>query len=177
VDRFRVGVLGATGLVGQRLAERLSAHPWFEIAALAASERSAGRPYGEVVRWTLSADPPEELARMVVRPCDPSALEDCDLVFSGLDAAAAREIEPGFSRAGFPVVSNSSALRLNADVPIVVPEVNASHLAIVEKRLPRGNGGFVVTNPNCSVAGLVIALAPLHRARTVTRVVVATQSK
>jgi aspartate-semialdehyde dehydrogenase len=171
---FSVGVLGATGLVGQRLVERLSGHPWFRIRVLGASERSVGRRYGETVRWRLSEDPPGAAAALTVQPCDPEAFEGCDLVLSGLEAGAAREVEPRFVAAGFRLVSNSSAMRMLADVPIVVPEVNASHLAVLAAQRRRTGGGSVVTNPNCSVTGLVLALAPLHRAFGVRRVVVAT---
>jgi len=174
VGPFRVGILGATGLVGQRLVERLASHPWFEIGVLGASERSAGRPYRETVRWRLSEDPPAEAASLTVRPCVPGEFEGCHLVFSGLDAGAAREIEPRFVEAGFAVVSNSSAFRMEPDVPIVVPEVNAAHLTILAAQRERTGGGYIVTNPNCSVTGLVLALAPLHRAFGVRRVVVAT---
>ncbi len=171
---FRVGILGATGLVGQRLVQRIAAHPWFELTALAASDRSAGRRYGEAVRWRISSDPPAEATALAVRPCRAADLADCDLVLSGLDAGAAREVEPGFVDAGLAVVSNSSAFRLADDVPIVVPEVNASHLALVDVQRRRRRPGFLVTNPNCSVTGLVLALAPLHRAFGVRRVVVST---
>lgn len=173
MDRLRVGILGATGIVGQRIVERLSDHPWFVTTAVAASERSVGRRYGESVRWTVSEDPPPAVAALSVAPCHPDAMRDCDLVLSALDAANAREIEPLFVRAGFPVVSNASAHRMHDRVPLIVPEVNVAHLAIVESTAARGEG-FVVTNPNCSVTGLVMALAPLHRAFGVRRVVVTT---
>ncbi len=174
MERYRVGVLGATGLVGQRIVERLAAHPWFDLGVLGASERSAGRIYREIVRWRLSEDPPTAAADLVVAPCDPGEFGSCDLVLSGLDAGAAREIEPRFVEAGFAVVSNSSAFRMEADVPIVVPEVNASHLDVLPAQRKRTGGGYIVTNPNCSVTGLVLALAPLHREVGVRRVVVAT---
>ncbi len=174
MERVRVGILGATGLVGQRLVDRLASHPWFELVALAASDRSAGAAYAEVCRWSLSSPLPAAWASVPVRPSRPADLGDCDLVFSALDPAAAREIEPAFLAAGFVVVSNSSAHRMEPDVPLVIPEVNASHLALVEKQRRRTGGGFVVTNPNCSVTGLALALAPLHATFGVKRVVVAT---
>ena len=142
--------------------------------ALGASDRSAGRPYGEVARWLLSEAPPPRVAQEIVRPCEPEAFAECDLVLSGLDARVARDIEAAFARAGHAVVSNSSAFRMEEDVPLLVPEVNASHLALVESQRARVGGGFVVTNPNCSVTGLALALAPLHRAFEVRRVFVAT---
>ena len=174
VSRYAVGILGATGLVGQRLVERLAAHPWFEPVALGASDRSAGRPYGEAARWLLSEGPPPAVARQVVRPCTPEAFADCDVVLSGLDTRVAREIEGAFALAGHAVVSNSSAFRMEEDVPLLVPEVNAAHLALLPAQRARSGAGFVVTNPHCSVTGLVLALAPLHRAFGVRRVFVAT---
>lgn len=170
---YRAGVLGATGLVGQTLVARLSVHRWFDLRALAGSDRSAGRPYRESVRGAADRTLDPAVGDAEVRPCEPAALDDCDVVFSALDAAAGRTIEREFARAGFAVVSNSSAHRMAADVPILVPEVNAAHLALVE-RARAGGGGYVVTNPNCSAAGLVIALAPLHREFGVNRVVVTT---
>jgi aspartate-semialdehyde dehydrogenase len=173
VVRYRVGVLGATGLVGQRLVERLHRHPWFGVSALAASERSAGSRYGECVRWRLGGEPPAWAADLRVRPCRPDALEDCDLVLSALDGRTGAEVEPAFRDAGISVVSNSAALRMHPDVPLLVPEINAGHLDLLAARRTPG-AGAVVTNPNCSVAGLVMALAPLHRAFGVRRVVVTT---
>lgn len=172
--RYRVGILGATGLVGQRLLERLEGHPWFETAALGASERSAGRPYGEAVRWALDGEPPPDPAGLPVHACEPRAFEGCDLVLSGLDAESGRRIEPRFVEAGHAVVSNCSAHRSLPDVPVVVPEVNASHLDLIEAQRRRTGRGFLVTNPNCSVTGLVLALAPLHRAFVARRAVVVT---
>src|SRR3989304_263086 len=170
----RVGVLGATGMVGQRLVERLPRHPWFEVRALCAAERSAGRRYADAVRWTVSSDPPREIADLVLRPCRSVDLSDCDLVVSGLDASVALEVEKDCARAGLAVVSNSSAHRMDSDVPLLVPEVNADHLALVSLQQKRTGGGFIITNPNCSVTGLALALAPLHRAYGVRRVVVST---
>lgn len=174
MERLRAGILGATGFVGQRLVERLASHPWFELVALTASERSAGAAYAEACRWSLPSPLPAAFADMRVRPSRPADLRDCDLVFSALDPAAAKEIEPAFVAAGFPVVSNSSAYRMEPDVPLLIPEINASHLALLETQRRRTGGGFVVTNPNCSVTGLALALAPLHAAFGVKRLVVAT---
>lgn len=174
MEPYRVGIMGATGLVGQRLLQRLDGHDWFRVVALAASERSAGRRYAEASSWRLPGEPPEAYASMVVRSCTADALNDCDLVLSGLDAATAREVEPALASSGIAVVSNASAFRMVSDVPLVVPEVNASHLELVERQARRHGGGYIVTNPNCSVTGLVLALAPLHRRYGVRRVVVAT---
>lgn len=171
---YKVGILGATGMVGQRLVQRVSGHPWFEIEALTASDRSAGRPYGEATRWSLSADPPPAVAAQTVLPSRVDVLGGCDLVLSGLDADVAREIEVECARAGLAVVSNSGAHRQGSDVPLLVPEVNAAHLALLDLQHGRIGPGFIVTNPNCSVTGLALALAPLHRAFGVRRAVVAT---
>ena len=166
---YRVGIAGATGLVGQRLLARLAAHPWFRVEALGASERSAGRAFGDVARWMLPAPIPDAMARLEVGGCAPSDFARCDLVLSALDTGPAREIEPALARAGIAVVSNSSAFRMAAEVPLVIPEVNGARLETVAR-----DGGWIVTNPNCSVTGLALALAPLHRSFGVRRVVVAT---
>jgi len=171
---YRVGILGATGLVGQRLIERLAGHPWFRVAAVAASERSAGRSFAEAVSWRLSSCLPADVAAQTVRPCRIEELHDCDLVLSALDASVAGQLEPRLAEAGIPVISNSSAFRQHDDVPLVVPEVNASHLAMLDEVQQRNGGGFIVTNPNCSTTGLVMAMAPLHRSFGIERLVVST---
>lgn len=169
-----VGILGATGVVGQRLLSLLAEHPWFEPTWLAASDRSRGRSYGEAARWHLRTPLP---ARIAALPLHEAAPEGCGprLVFSALDAAVARELEPRFAAAGHLVISNSSALRMRADVPLLIPEVNPEHLALLgaQEDYRRSRGG-VVTNPNCSTIGLVLALAPLERAFGVERAFVAT---
>jgi aspartate-semialdehyde dehydrogenase len=159
--KWRAGVLGATGLVGQRLVKLLSGHPWFELTEVAASERSSGRSYGEAVRWHLDGPLPEAARSLVVKSLDPSL--DCDFVFSALDSSVAGGAEEDFARAGYPVVSNSKNHRMDPDVPLLIPEVNAAHLeAIPAQQKNRGyQGGFIVTNPNCSTAGLVLVLKPL----------------
>ena len=168
---YHVGIAGATGLVGQRLVARVAVHPWFRLAALGASERSAARAYGDVIRWMLQDEVPASAAAMIVSGCQPSDFSACDLVLSALDAAVAATVEPMLAHEGLAVVSNSSALRMAADVPLLVPEVNAE---AVVRIAARARAGFVVTNPNCSVAGLALALAPLDRAFGVRRVVVTT---
>jgi aspartate-semialdehyde dehydrogenase len=174
VQPYRVGILGATGVVGQRLVARLREHPWFELAAVAASDRSAGKLYGEAVAWTLAGDAPEGAARLRLRSCRPQELPDCDLVLSALDASVARDVEPAFVESGFAVVSNSSAFRQADDVPLLIPEVNASHVALVERQRARTGGGYIVTNPNCSVTGLAVTVAPIERAFGLVRLVVTT---
>lgn len=174
MEPYRVGILGATGLVGQRLIERLEAHPWLRIAVLAASERSADRSYADAVSWRLASELPRDVAGLTVRPCLVEEMRQCDLVLSALDTPIAAELEPRFAAAGFPVISNSSAFRQDEEVPLVVPEVNASHLALLDAVQKRNDGGFIVTNPNCSTTGLVLAMAPLHRRFGLERIVVST---
>ena len=160
--KLAVGILGATGIVGQRFIQMLERHPWFDVAWLAASDRSEGRAYGEAARWRLKTAIPERVANMTVSPARPDGAPK--IIFAALDAAIARELEPQFAAAGCAVVSNSSALRMQADVPLVIPEVNGDHIRLIEcQSWRRQSGGFVVTNPNCSAIGLVMALAPLHR--------------
>ena len=175
MEKIKVGILGATGMVGQRFIQLLEDHPWFEIGDLAASERSAGKPYEEAVsgRWKLEAPIPEKVASMVVKACEPGL--DCKLVFSALDASFAEPVEQGFAKAGYIVSSNSRNHRMVDDVPLLIPEVNAEHTAIIEQQKKRfNNKGYIVTNPNCSTIGLVLALAPLHKKYTITKMVVTT---
>src|SRR6516164_585685 len=172
-QKIPVGILGATGVVGQRFIQLLEDHPWFEVAWLAASDRSAGQRYGDAVRWRLKTPIPEQVRSMPVSNASPE--ESPRIIFAALDAGIARELEPQFAAAGCAVVSNSSAFRMQADVPLVVPEVNAEHLVLLEcQRWRRESGGFIVTNPNCSAIGLVVALAPLHRTFVVESVFVTT---
>ncbi len=159
MQKYRVGILGATGAVGQQFIRLLAAHPWFEVTALAASERSAGKPYHEAGRWILSTPIPESLAAMTVQTATPDL--DCDFVFSGLDAAVAGDIEAAFAQAGYGVLSNARNYRLDPTVPLLIPEVNPGHTALIAQQQWEG-GGFIVTNPNCSTVGLVMALKPLH---------------
>jgi aspartate-semialdehyde dehydrogenase len=174
METYNIGILGATGLVGQRMVERLEGHPWFRVSVLAASDRSSGRLYAEAVDWRLSADPPEYARRMQVRSCVPEELANCDLVLSALDTEVARSVEPSFASAGFAVISNSSAYRHEAAVPLLVPEINSEHLRLLEGGGSVEGAGYIVTNPNCSVTGLALAVAPLHRRYGVRRLLVAT---
>jgi aspartate-semialdehyde dehydrogenase len=158
--KIPVGILGATGIVGQRFVQMLEHHPWFEVAWLAASDRSEGRPYAEAARWRLKTAIPDRVAKLTVAPAAPDGAPK--VIFAALDASIAAELEPKFAEAGCAVVSNSSALRMAKDVPLVIPEVNAGHVKLIESQAWRKkSGGFVVTNPNCSAIGLVLALAPL----------------
>lgn len=161
-NKLSVGILGATGIVGQRFIQLLEHHPWFEVTWLAASDRSEGRPYAQAARWRLKTTIPERVAKMMVSPATPEGAPK--IIFAALDSAIAKEMEPQFAAAGCAVVSNSSALRMQSDVPLVIPEVNADHLPLIEAQAWRkASGGFAVTNPNCSAIGLVLALAPLHQ--------------
>lgn len=172
MSRIPVGILGATGAVGQRLVQLLASHPWFEISELAASDRSAGKPYAEACRWRLPEAPPAAAADLVVRECGERF--ESRLLFSGLDASVAGEVEQTLAERGHAVVSNARNHRTGADVPLLVPEVNAEHLAALDVQRRRLGGGCIVTNPNCSVIGLVLPLAALHREFGVTRVAVVT---
>jgi aspartate-semialdehyde dehydrogenase len=172
-SKLRVGILGATGTVGQRFVQLLEDHPQFEVWALAASDRSQGKTYQEACTWRLPGDMPSNVRSLIVEAPRPPL--DCDLVFSSLPGEMAREVEGDFARAGFPVISNSSAYRMNEDVPLLIPEVNYEHLGLLDgEACAQGQkGGFIVTNPNCSTIMLALALAPLH-ARFGVEAVVAT---
>jgi aspartate-semialdehyde dehydrogenase len=157
--KIPVAILGATGSVGQRFAALLADHPWFTVAFLAASERSAGRPYREVVRWVQPTPLPRQLGAMTLVPCRPDAVGDCRLAFSALDSSVAEETEGAFAAAGCWVVSNTRSHRMHPLVPLVVPEVNPDHLDLAARQ---GFGpGRILTNPNCSTIGLTLALKPL----------------
>src|SRR5450755_2193611 len=159
--KISVGILGATGIVGQRFVQMLEGHPWFEVAWLAASDRSEGRLYGEAARWKLKTAIPDSIAEMRISPAKPQGAPK--LIFAALDASIAAELEPKFAAAGHAVITNSSALRMQKDVPLVIPEVNPDHIKLLECQAWRKqSNGFVVTNPNCSAIGLVIALKPLQ---------------
>jgi aspartate-semialdehyde dehydrogenase len=162
VQKIPVGILGATGIVGQRFVQMLEHHPWFEIGWLAASDRSEGKLYAEAARWKLRTPIPANVAKMTVSTATPA--DAPKVIFAALDSGIAAELEPRFAEAGCAVVTNSSALRMKTDVPLIIPEVNPGHIKLVEcQSWRRKSGGFVVTNPNCSAIGLVIALAPLEQ--------------
>jgi len=167
--QIRVGILGATGTVGQRFVQMLEGHPQFKVTALAASDRSVGKTYAEACPWRLPGEMPSSVRGLAVQPPRPPL--DCDVIFSSLPGDVAREAEGCFAAADFPVITNSSSYRMDADVPLLVPEVNAEHLGMLDGR--KGQG-FIVTNPNCSAIGIALALAPLHRAFGVEACVVTT---
>ena len=172
--KFRVGILGATGVVGQRFIQLLESHPQFAVTALAASDRSQGKTYAEACTWRLPGEMPESVREIGVEP--PAPPLDCDFVFSSLPGEVAKVTEEDFAQAGYPVISNSSPHRMGADVPLLIPEVNHEHLALIDvQRAKRGyDRGFIVTNPNCSAIAVVMALAPLHAKFGVTSCVVTT---
>ena len=171
---LRAGILGATGAVGQRFVQLLQGNPWFEITALAASERSVGMPYGRACTWRLPGDCPPAVRDLTVQACEPGM--DCEVVFSALPAGPAQEIEERIAAAGYAVFSNASAHRMDPDVPLLIPEVNPDHLRLIstQRRVRGWDGGFIVTNPNCSTIGLTLALKPLHDAFGVRRAIVTT---
>jgi aspartate-semialdehyde dehydrogenase len=176
MGKTKVGVVGATGAVGQQLVRMLDGHPWFEVAAMAGSARTTGKRYGDTLRPTYGAPPLDDrLSDMQLAPSQAESFSECRIVFSALPSEAAQEIEPELARAGLAVVSNASTHRAEPDVPLIVPEVNPDHLRLVDtQRRERGWSGFIVTNPNCSAIILTLALAPLHRAFGLRRVFVTT---
>lgn len=161
-QRLPVAVLGATGSVGQRFIQLLEHHPWFRLHEVVASERSEGKPYGRAAQWRLDTAMPEPAAEMKVKPL--YAPLESTLLFSALDSSVAGEAEDHYADRGCAVVSNSRNHRLDPDVPLLIPEVNCEHLDALEKqRRRRKSRGYIVTNPNCSVVGLAMAIAPIER--------------
>jgi aspartate-semialdehyde dehydrogenase len=147
----------------------LAGHPWFELSALAASERSMGRPFSEVANWVIPGDPPAGIGEMIVRPLEPDL--PARIVFSALPSSVAREIEPAFARAGYAVCSNASAFRQSPDVPLLIPEVNADHVHLIRRqRQVKGWAGLLVTSPNCTCTGMALPLKPLDEAFGLRRV-------
>ena len=175
MERIKVGVLGATGMVGQRFIQLLEGHPLFEIVEVAASERSANRTYAEVMqgKWKVEGDIPPRVGQLRVKECIPEL--DCRLVFSALDSNVAGKIEEDFALAGYVVSSNSRNHRMDPDVPLLIPEVNADHLDIIPQQKARWDSdGYIITNPNCAVIGLVMVLAPLYTEFGFDKVIVTT---
>jgi aspartate-semialdehyde dehydrogenase len=174
MKKYRVGILGATGTVGQRFVQLLENHPQFEVTALAASDRSTGKPFSQACAWKLAGAMPDYVKEIVVEPIEPPL--DCDLVFSSLPSNVARETEEAFARAGYAVISNSSSYRMDEDVPLLIPEINSQHLGLIEiQQRKRGFGtGFIITNPNCAVVSFAPPLAALDRKFGVESVFVTT---
>jgi len=170
-----VGILGATGMVGQRFIQLLADHPEFEITALTASQRSAGKKYEDAVTWHLDTGIPESVKDITVVDTDPAEVKDVEIVFSALPTDTAAVVEPKFAAAGMKVASNASAMRMEPDVPLVIPEVNPEHLELIEtQQKNRGWDGFIVTNPNCSTIALTLTLKPLYDQFNIKRVYVST---
>jgi len=172
---LKAAVLGATGNVGQIFVQLLDGHPWFKASVVAASERSKGRTYGEASRWRQSTPIPEAAAQMNVVDITPKAVNDVDIVFSALPSAVARKAEEDFASAGYVVVSNASAHRMDPDVPMINPEINCSHISLIEEqRRKRKWDGAIVTNPNCSTTVLSLALKPIYDEFGINSVIVST---
>lgn len=172
---MKVGILGATGAVGQKFIRLLQNHPWFTIEALGASERSADKKYKQAANWIEDVTLPDYVAEMTVSNCNPSAFENVDFVFSGLDASVAGEIEGAFAKAGIPVISNAKNFRMDDTVPLLVPEVNPDHTELIKSQNFTTDGsGWIVTNPNCVAVPLSLALKPLHDAFGINSVVLST---
>ena len=162
--KLKAGIIGATGMVGQRFIELLRDHPFFEVSALMASERSAGKKYGEAASWYLTSPIPGDISEMEVQLIDTKAAEEngVDIIFSAIPSSIAREVEGSFAK-NYPVFSNTATYRMEGDIPLLVPEVNPEHFSLIDfQRKNRGWGGFIATNPNCSTIGLVIPLKPLY---------------
>jgi aspartate-semialdehyde dehydrogenase len=163
VNKRKVAVLGATGMMGQKFVQLLAYHPWFEVNAVAASDKSIGKTYASSLGSRIEANLPEELQELVVREPKPQALENLDLAFSALPAEVAGTVEEKFARAGIPVFSNASSHRMDTYVPLLNPEVNPEHAAMVEEQKRRvKTDGFIVANPNCTTAILTLSLKPLQ---------------
>jgi aspartate-semialdehyde dehydrogenase len=170
---YNVGVLGATGAVGQKFIRLLEGHPWFNVKVVAASERSAGKMYKDAVHWIENTPIPKNIANLTVSTCDASEFAGIDFVFSGLDAAVAAEIERDIANAGIPVITNARNYRRDETVPLLVPEVNPDHIKMIKNQSFGANGkGFIVTNPNCVCVPLTLSLKPLFDAFGVESIIV-----
>ena len=178
MNRIKVGILGATGMAGQRYLELLKDHPFFEVCYLAASPRSAGKKYKDAVRLTVDFEYSlaEDFENIIVRNVNEvEEAKACQLVFSALDSSIAKEVEPQYAAAGKIVISNASAFRNEPDVPVVIPEINSHHLQIIElQKAKRGWSGFIVTKPNCSIQSYLLPTYLLHRYFPVAEMVVQT---
>ncbi|MHA1410236.1 MAG: aspartate-semialdehyde dehydrogenase [Candidatus Odinarchaeia archaeon] len=177
MNKIGVAICGATGMVGQRFLQLLENHPWFEVRVLMASERSAGKKYGERVQWFISSKPPENVVDMEIRriAVDSVKNEDVKIVFSALPSSVAGKVEEDFAKAGYAVASNSASHRTDPDVPVMIPEVNAEHMKLIEVQKKNRNwDGFIVTKPNCSTTGMVLPLKPIYDSFGINKIIVAT---
>ena len=163
MPEYNVGILGATGAVGQKFIRLLQDHPWFNISTLGASSRSAGKPYAEAANWIESDEMPAGVADIVVKKCNPDDFSDIDFVFSGLDSSVAGDIELAFATAGIPVISNAKNFRTDPTVPLLIPEVNPDHIGLIDTQtFTSDESGWIVTNPNCVAVPLTTSLKPLQ---------------
>lgn len=171
--KFNVGILGATGAVGQKFIRLLANHPWFTVKALGASARSAGKPYGQAAHWIESVEVPGEVAKIKVTECVPDYFKNIDFVFSGLDSSVASDIERTFAETGIPVISNAKNYRMNESVPLLIPEINPEHIELIDNQtFTSDRSGWIVTNPNCVCVPLAMSLRPFHDAFGIKSVVV-----
>ena len=160
---MKVGILGATGAVGQKFIRLLAQHPWFTITALGASERSSGKTYAKAVNWIEDVPLPDHVAQLTVKQCKPETFSSVDFVFSGLDSSVATDIESSFAKSGIPVISNAKNYRQDPTVPLLIPEVNPDHISLISSQnFSQDGSGWIVTNPNCVAVPLSLALKPLH---------------
>lgn len=175
MDKVKVGILGSTGSVGQRYVNMLESHPWFEIKVLSASSASVGKRYGEAAKWVLDSSMPEGVKDLVVQPADADVFkrEGVELVFSALPSEVAGVVESKMVERGFPVVADTSAHRMDPDVPLLIPEVNSEHLVALDEQRKKGKG-IIVTGPNCTTIGLAISLKPIQQKFGIRRVLVST---
>lgn len=173
MKKFQIGILGATGAVGQKFLRLLESHPWFTVTVLGASRRSAGKAYNEAAHWIEKTEMPADIADIKVEECDPSLFKEVDFVFSGLDSAVAEDIERNFAGAGIPVISNAKNYRMHEQVPLMIPEINPGHASLIDKQSFSNDGsGWIVTNPNCVSVPLAASLKPLDDAFGLKSVVV-----
>ena len=162
MKKVEVGILGATGIVGQRLISLIENHPWFQVTWVAASERSAGKKYTDGCSWRLQEPLPERIGKLFINHCNPSGAPQ--LIFASLDSNVAGEVETEFANAGHVVVSNSGNHRMNSDIPLIIPEINSDHLSLIKiQKRNRGWKGAIITNPNCTTIFLAMSLAPLDK--------------
>lgn len=163
MKKKKVGILGATGAVGQKFIRLLQNHPWFSVEALGASAKSAGKPYKQAVHWIEDVEMPESASELTVTECKPELFSEVDFVFSGLDSSAAGDIEPAFARAGIPVISNAKNYRMDERVPLLIPEINPEHIELINSQgFTDDNSGWIVTNPNCVCVPLAMSLKPIY---------------
>lgn len=170
---FNVGILGATGAVGQKFIRLLQNHPWFSVNVLGASERSAGKKYKDAAHWVEPIDMPKDVADIIVSMCEPEHFKAVDFVFSGLDSSVAGQVERAFAQAGIPVISNAKNYRMDESVPLLIPEVNPDHIGLIDSQsFTSDNSGWIVTNPNCVCVPLAMSLKPPYQAFGIEAIVV-----